>query len=201
MTRWMRVARGTLAAFVSTFVAAFSHAVAGGPLPGFTGLALCFAFSWLVCIALTGRRWHRMRLGASIAASQAMFHLLFSTLGGGTASIAHAGGVVAGHDHGAPLVLAAVVGHAHPAGDMLLAHLAAAIVTFLALAFGERSAATIIALARRALVSLLPCMPQLAPESAEVLLTAVRLHADPPRTRRLEFAELRHRGPPALLFA
>ena len=201
MTRSVRVARGTLAALVSTFVAAFSHAIAGGPLPGAAGLALCFVFSWLVCIALVGRRWHRMRLAVSIAASQAMFHLLFSALGPGTASVASAPGVVAGHDHGTPLLLAPVVGHAHPAGDMWLAHLAAAVVTFFALAFGERSAAAIAALARRAVVSLLPRMPQVMPESAGVLLAAVRRHADLPRTRRLEFAELRHRGPPALLFA
>lgn len=199
MTRWTRVARGTAAALVSTFVAAFSHAVAGGPLPGVAGLALCFAFSWLVCIALVGRRWPRMRLAASIAASQAMFHGLFSALGGSASSVP-ASGAVMGHDHGAALPIAPIAGHPHAAGDMWLAHLLAAIVTFLALAYGERAATTIAGFARSLVVAILPRMPEQVAESAGVRNTATRLRADLPRARRLEFAELRHRGPPSFRF-
>lgn len=199
MTRWTRVARGTAAALVSTFVAAFSHAVAGGPLPGAAGLALCFAFSWLVCIALAGRRRPRMRLAASIAASQAMFHGVFSALGG-SASPIPASGTVAGHDHGAALLIAPITGHPHAAGDMWLAHLLAAVVTFLALACGERTAATIAGFARSLVVAILPRMPELVAESTDVRHTATRIRADLPRTRRLEFTELRHRGPPSFRF-
>ncbi|HEU4850360.1 MAG TPA: hypothetical protein VFS93_08120 [Terrimesophilobacter sp.] len=200
MTRWTRVARGTLAALVSTFVAAFSHLVAGGPLPGAAGLALCLAFSWLVCIALAGRRWPRMRLAASIAASQAMFHGVFSALGG-TASavpttIPPVGAPTTGHDHGALALLTPLAGHTHTTGDMWLAHLTAAVVTFVALAYGERSAATIAGFARTIVLGLLARMPEPVAESARVRLTATRIHAEHPRVRRLEFAELRHRGPP-----
>lgn len=201
MTRSVRVARGTLAALVSTFVAAFSHAVAGGPLPGTAALALCFVFSWLVCIALAGRRWPRMRLAASVAASQVMFHFLFASLGSGTTAALPAAGISLGHDHGAPLVLGPVADHTHAAGDMWLAHLVAAIVTFVALAFGERSATAVVDAARRLVVSLFPRMPQLAADSAVAQVAAVRVRASRPRIRRLEFTVLRHRGPPAPRFA
>ncbi len=201
MTRSVRVARGTLAAFVSTFVAAFSHAVAGGPLPGTAGLLLCFVFSWLVCIVLAGRRRPRMRLAGSVAASQALFHFLFASLGSGTANTLPTAALQLGHEHGVPLALVPVVGHAHTAGDMWFAHLVAAVVTFLALAFGERSAMVVVRTARRFVISLLPRMPELAADSAVARVAAVRVRASTPRLRRLEFAELRHRGPPALWFS
>lgn len=205
MTRWTRVARGTLAALVSTFVAAFSHAVAGGPLPGAAGLALCLAFSSLVCIALAGRKWPRMRLAASIAASQAMFHGVFSALGGAASAaqttIVPVGAPIAPHDHGTLALLNPLADHAHAAGDMWLAHLAAAVVTFLALAYGERSATTIAGFARTIVIGLLARMPEPVADSADVRLTATRIHAEQPRVRRLEYAELRHRGPPPTRFA
>ena len=201
MTRWARVARGTLAALVSTFIAAFSHAVAGGDLPGTAGLALCFVFSWLVCIALAGRRWPRMRGGAWLAGRPGLLPILFAPLGEGAAYVRPGAGLPLAHDHGAPLVFAADVGHAHAAGDMWLAHLVAALVTFLALAFGERSVAAIAGAARRFVVSLLPRMPELAVESSVTQVAAVRVRASRPRIRRLEFTALRHRGPPAPRFA
>lgn len=205
MTRWTRVARGALAALVSTFVAAFSHAVAGGPLPGAAGLALCLAFSWLVCIALAGRKWPRMRLAASIAASQAMFHWVFSALGGAASAaqttIVPVGAPITPHDHGTLALLTPLAGHAHAAEDMWLAHLAAAVVTFLALAYGERSATTIAGFARTIVIGLLARMPEPVADSVGVRLTATRIHAEHPRVRRLEFAELRHRGPPPTRFA
>ena len=201
MTRWARVARGTLAALVSTFIAAFSHAVAGGDLPGTAGLALCFVFSWLVCIALAGRRWPRMRRGAALAAPPPPFRRQLGPPAARGATPPPVAGLPLAHDHGAPLVFAADVGHAHAAGDMWLAHLVAALVTFLALAFGERSVAAIAGAARRFVVSLLPRMPELAVESSVTQVAAVRVRASRPRIRRLEFTALRHRGPPAPRFA
>ena len=51
-TRWTRVARGTLAAGLSTFVAAFSHAAAGGSAPSIAALSLAIAFSILGVVVL-----------------------------------------------------------------------------------------------------------------------------------------------------
>lgn len=150
-----------------------------------------------------------MRLAASIAASQAMFHGVFSALGGAASATpttiaqvsAPLGAPLAGHDHGALTFLVPLAGHSHPAGDMLLAHLVAAAVTFLALAFGERSAATIAGFARTMVIGLLARMPEPVRESTRVWLTATRIRAELPRVRRLEFTELRHRGPPSTRFA
>lgn len=205
MTRWTRVTRGTLAALVSTFVAAFSHAVAGGSLPGAAGLLLCLVFSWLVCIALAGRRWPRIRLAASIAASQAMFHGVFSALGGAASvtptGITPSGTPSTGHDHGALTLIPPVAGHSHSTGDMWLAHILAAVVTFLAVAYGERTTAAIAEFARSLAIAMVPRMPELVAESVDVRHLAVRIRADLPRARRLDFARLRHRGPPSLQFA
>ena len=79
--------------------------------------------------------------------------------------------------------------------------IAAAVVTFVALAFGERTVMAVVDVARRVVVSLFPRMPELAVDSVVTRVAAVRLRASSPLTRRLEFAELRHRGPPALPFA
>lgn len=200
MTRWSRVVRGTLAAIVSTFVAAFSHAIAGGALPGAAGLSLTFVFSWLVCIALAGRRWPLARLAVSIAASQAMFHSVFSSLGSSAASAAPTG-LMAVHDHNAPLVFTGLPGHAHDPAEMWLAHLAAALITFAVLAFGERTITSIAQRAALAVVRFARRMPEPIVDSPLVGVVAARLRAVTPRVRRLPFTRLRHRGPPVFCFA
>jgi hypothetical protein len=201
----MRVGRGSLAAAVSTFVAAFSHAVAGGPLPGAAGLALCLAFSTLVCVALAGKRMSRVRLAASVLVSQALFHGLFSSLtataGPVPAAIPPVGGVVA-HVHSPVLGFGAVVPHAsHTDSVMLLAHLVAAAVTFLALRHGELAVAALLELARTVVVAIVPRMPDVPARSRSVRVAAVRLRTARPRLRRPALSVLRHRGPPSRAFA
>lgn len=201
MTRWARVARGLAAAFVSTSVAAFSHLVAGGPLPGAAGMALCLAFSGIVCIALTGKRMSPTRLALSVSASQIMFHGLFSLLVAPAAS----GATMAVHVHDDAIAtqLAAVPTAAHTSHGgfgMLTGHLAAAVVTFLALNYGERAIRGLFALGRLVIVRLfLARMPEpgVATPSPAALWALSLL----PRGRRPLLSPMRHRGPPVASFA
>lgn len=211
------MARGTVAALVSVFVAAFSHSLAGGRLPGVAGLALCLAFSVLVCVALAGRRLPRTRLAASVAASQAMYHWLFGALGSGALGSGTAGSGAAGsgaassgagvttgmhgHPHDAALGTVTLAPQPHGEGDMLAAHLAAALVTFLVLVFGERTIAATVRFARALVVSLLPAAPDAPAVCAPARLFPSRPRIARPGRRRVDHSGLRHRGPPAASFA
>ncbi|MFB2585047.1 hypothetical protein [Herbiconiux liukaitaii] len=142
--RITRVTRGLVAAAVATFVAAFSHVVAGGGAPGAAGSALAVAFAVLVCVALAGRRLRDLSLTLSVVLSQFVFHLLFG-VGGGGAAVSHAGAEVAGHaGHGADaaqlaaLLPEATSGMAHSESPwMWFSHAVAAVVTIVALRRGE----------------------------------------------------------------
>ncbi|MBX3078192.1 MAG: hypothetical protein KF692_03045 [Cryobacterium sp.] len=196
MTRWARVARGTAAAAVSLFIAAFSHDLAGGALPGVAGIALCLAFSVLICIALVGRRMAKTRLAASITASQAMYHWFFGTLGTSTIPT----GPALGHVHDAPIEFGSFVAHAHADGDMLLAHLLAAIATFVILAFGERSMAATARYARALARSLFQAPPNISVSERPATGPAAR-RTSLPTARRVDHSGLRHRGPPLAALA
>lgn len=192
MTRWGRVARGTVAAVVSLFIAAFSHSLAGGSLPGVVGISLCVTFSVIACTALVGRRMPLTRLAASIAVSQAMYHWLFGALG----STAVATAEPLGHIHHAPIDFSLLTMSAHTHGDMLLAHIAAAVATFAVLAFGERNITAAVRAARSFVLSLIPSFTD-----APVACVPARLSASGVRVSVLQFSRvdhsgLRHRGPP-----
>ena len=197
MTRWARVARGSVAAVVSLFIAAFSHSLAGGALPGAAGISLCLTFSIIVCTALAGRRMPRVRLGASIIASQAMYHGLFGSLGSSTVT---SEGTI-GHVHNAPIDFGAIPAHVHSSGDMLSAHIVAAIATFLVLAFGERSVLVTLEATRRLALSLFPDMADVPLASAPARLSPSRVRRTIPQHRRVVQSELSYRGPPTALAA
>lgn len=194
LTRWARVARGTAAATVALFIAAFSHDLAGGPLPGVAGITLCLAFSILVCIALVGRRMAKTRLAASIAASQAMYHWVFGTLGTSTIPT----GPTLGHVHNAPIEFGPAASNVHDGSDMFVAHFIAAIATFIVLAFGERSIAATARYARSIARSLFTAPPD-AHVSENPSLGLPGRQVSLPTARRVDHSGLRHRGPP--LFA
>ncbi|MBB5632341.1 hypothetical protein BKA04_000564 [Cryobacterium mesophilum] len=195
MTRWARVARGSVAAVVSLFVAAFSHSVAGGSLPGVAGISLCLTFSIIVCTALAGHRMPRVRLAASIVASQAMYHGIFGSLGSST--VASAGTI--GHVHTASIDFGAIPAHVHSSGDMLFAHVVAAFVTFLVLAFGERSVLATLEATRRFALSLLPQSADVPLASTPARLLPSRVRRTIPQHQRAVQSGLRYRGPPTAL--
>src|SRR5690554_826187 len=100
-SRWARLIRGQFVAVLSTFVAAFSHGFADGAHPPAVAVVLALAFSSMVCAFLatakpSSARLPRVRLAASVAVSQAIYHGLFSVFG--PAGVPP-GSVVSGH-HG-----------------------------------------------------------------------------------------------------
>jgi hypothetical protein len=132
-TRWARVIRGLVASSVAVFVAAFAHVVGGGPLPSAAGVVLAFVFCALASIGLAGRRVSTFRLAATVILSQAVFHLLFLASGGSATSTPMTGMQM----DAAPM---SVTGGPAMVEDgwMWLAHGVAAIITIVALVWGER---------------------------------------------------------------
>lgn len=200
MTRWARVARGAGAATVSLFIAAFAHSLAGGGLPGLAGILLCVTFAVLACTALVGRRMPLTRLASAIVISQAMYHWLFGALGSAPAA---APAATLGHVHNAPIDFGALAtaSVAHNHDDMLLAHIAAAIVTFGMLAYGEKSFGAAIHAARSFVLSLVPTVSDAPLPCAPLRLFARKVLVTVPQPRRVDHSGLRHRGPPAVCFA
>jgi len=202
-TRWARFARGWIVAAVSTFVAALSHTVGGGAVPGLLAVVVSLAFAGIVSIALSGRTLSTWRLTAAVLVSQLIFHGLFSLGSAGGALVTtdaasahanHAGGIsvaglpagtMSGTDHGLM---------------MTLAHIVAAVVTVVALRFGERAfwgLFTTAAVALTALVKVIVLTPiPNIPRSIPALSTFL-----PPRDLLVLLSPMRHRGPPVRHFA
>ena len=182
-SRWARVARGTIAAGFATFVAAFSHVVAGGQAPSLFGMAASFVISTMLCTALTSRAPSLWRLAASVAVSQVLFHALFSGLGT-PVPVAHdmaAMGVVTGTPH------------LHADGPMWLAHAAAGMVTLLALRHAESviwGAARVVALFLARLFGL-PIAARF-----ELPVHAARPAVAPHRAAAPFLSSMSYRGPP-----
>lgn len=200
LSRWTRVARGTAGASFATFTAAFSHVAAGGLLPSPAAIALSLALSTLVCIALTGRSLSLWRTAAGVAASQVLFHGIFS-------QVVASGTVVlsphAGHDVTSPLLddamAGAIVHTTHPSW-MWLAHATAAILTVVVLRHGA-SAVRDIAAAVALFFAPLTDAGRIRPvPSARRTLRAGCARVVVPRDLSVLFSALRHRGPPACAF-
>ena len=141
-TRWARVVRGLVAATLATFVAALFHVAGGGTAPSGLALTLSLTFSGLAALALTGRRASTWRLAASVVVSQTLFHALFS-LGAGATRFVSADGVA--HVHAGTHLIAMTGQHLHASGvipdspAMWVSHASAALVTIIALRFGEQA--------------------------------------------------------------
>jgi hypothetical protein len=194
-SRGIRTARGIAAACFAVFVAALFHDAAGGGLPSPLAVALALAFAAPLCIALAGRRITLWRQAASVAVSQLLLHLLFGLGGDSTGTTLNA---PVGHLH-AGMQIGITGGHAVAMRDdtapMLLAHVAAAIVTVAALRHGER---TIAALANFTVL----LVTAIAKLDVSPVPVAVRMPVQTrPLTLRapaLVLGSLRHRGPPLL---
>ncbi|PXA65683.1 hypothetical protein [Cryobacterium arcticum] len=204
-TRWARFARGWIVAGFSTFVAALSHTLGGGAVPGVLAVVVSLAFAAIVSIGLSGRTLSTWRLTVAVLVSQLIFHGLFS-FGG-------AGGRLAGTD--------AMTGHAHDAGSavlllpagaapgamtgdhgslMILAHVVAAVITVLALRFGERAFWGLFSTARVALHALVKALT-IAPIGHSPAAATPFVTRMPPRRRLALLSTMRHRGPPVCLVA
>ncbi|MBH0129321.1 hypothetical protein [Salinibacterium sp. NK8237] len=127
-TRAMRVLRGSLAALFATFAAAISHHIAGGVTPSLFGIGVSLVISVTICTLLAGRTVSIVRLSASILASQALYHTLFSAM--------------LAPDGIAPHNMAAMTFDFSSAAQtadsaMSLSHLAAAVITILMFRYAE----------------------------------------------------------------
>lgn len=158
----------------------------------------------MVCIALAGKRLSRPRLAVSVAASQLMFHGLFSLLSAPTRfGTPTSDTPTSGHLHGSDLTtqLAMVqpVPHLHGETGMWVAHLVAAMATLLFLSYGERAFWGLFELGF--FVTRLARMPDSPPRGARVSLVALWVESVLPRVRRPLLSPMRHRGPPVASFA
>jgi len=192
-SRAARLARGTVAAAIALFVAACSHALAGGALPNLAGLVLVLVFAVLFCVLLAGKRMSLPRLIASVALSQALFHGAFTVLGGASTGSAS---VPTGHHHAMAFLPTATAHAAHADVAMWSAHAVAAVMTVLALRFGERAFWGIFELVRSAVR--LSRFRQAAPAAIAHRIPLAPSFDELPRSLSVVLSALGHRGPPAV---
>jgi len=196
-TRWARVLRGQVVAIVSTFTAAFSHGFADGAHPPVVAMVLALAFSSVACVLLAAMRLSRWRLAASVGISQLLYHGLFSLFG----PAATATGMFTSGHHGSIVFtpgLAEQVVLSSSDQWMLVAHFAAAALTFGMLVQGERALLAIAALRRMVLATVawrLPLHPVALPSGSR-FPTAQR--TTPLRRHLILTSSLTLRGPPPL---
>ncbi len=191
-TRWARFIRGWIAASVSVFVALCSHALAGGDVPSFSGIALCLAFAGMICIALAGKSLSLARLAIAVGVSQFLFHGAFSLLGSASPQ-AQSQSMASGMSVQQLHLEAADSGMSMPAW-MWAGHAVAAGVTILALGFGERAFWQLLSLARPFLRQL---FTWLVPEPT-VAARFVPTRSEWIPCKRLIHSAVSRRGPPAL---
>ncbi|WP_374977574.1 hypothetical protein ACEYYH_07345 [Microbacterium trichothecenolyticum] len=184
--RHVRALRGTAAAWVATVIAATAHTLGGGgaPSPAFVTAVGILAAPFAV--ALIGRRLSAWRIGVTVLASQAMFHVAFAVTADADPAALHGHHVThLGGDLSAVVV---------PDTPMLAAHVLAALATLAGLYGGERM---LRALGRgiRSLfsrlrgVALRAPLPRFVPPPAGSVLAAARI----------VLSDVSRRGPPALV--
>ena len=214
-SRPARVARGLVAASVSTFVAALSHAAAGSQAPSLVAVALCLVVASFACIALAGHRLTPWRTAAAVLVSQAVYHALFTAIpavsGSAESVFGMSGAHVHGHDHAAASLpsasssaadaamgMSAAGSHAHGAGHsdalMWAAHGLAALVTVAVVLHGERVFWRLFDTLRLTFLTLFrPVAAASTPLSVSVPVVVGRILAPiaPPF-----LSSVKHRGPP-----
>ena len=198
-TRWARVVRGLVAATLATFFAALFHVAGGGTAPSGLAITLSLTFSGLAALALTGRRASTWRLAASVVVSQTLFHALFSLGAGGTRFVSADG---MAHVHAGSHLIAMAGQHMQsssviPDSPMMwLSHASAALVTIVALRFGEQTFWGLFETARM----------QLGRVARRVVVPVADVFAPTPvhgesfapvlRDLGILIGRMRHRGPP-----
>lgn len=194
-----RMARAGAASVVANFVALMSHLLAGGAAPGLLGVAVPLLLATSTCLVLAPLRVRWLRLAASVAISQLLFHTLFSI--GATGAAVPTPGLVE-HAHGATLapVPGAMVHPGHASGSMWLAHAGAAVVTVLALRHGEVALARVVAALRRAAHRVLETQVPVLPVRPHIPAAPLRdERAWRPVARVLVTGSVVRRGPPVVI--
>ena len=151
-SRGARAVRGTVAAGTAVLIAGTAHTLSGGGAPPawlMVGIAILAA---PLCMLLVGRRASRRGLAAAVAAAQLALHAAFAAVGSAaptaptapTAGGAHdAMAAHAAHTHLLPFLTNTASALDPAASLMTLGHAVAALITFAALAWGERLLAAV----------------------------------------------------------
>lgn len=186
--RQARALRGSAAAAIATLVAATAHTLSGGGAAHPLLIVSVAALAAPLAVWLAGHRGSWWRTALVVSAAQALFHVAFAAVG-------DARPLSAGHTHHlAGAVTAAAAVPASPPLDpaMIAGHLAAALVTIVAVRRGEQLLRAlgrgILRLVARAAVTLpVPlALPSLLPARSAVATPRAHLHCS-----------LSRRGPPA----
>ena len=188
-SRGSRVARGGIAGVFATAVAAAGHGLADGMPPSTLALVLGAVFATVLGTVAIGRRPSLPRLAVVVAGSQVAFHLVFSWLTPGTATVGH---------HGSAMLVTAETAHHGPNPWMWIAHALALVAT---VAFLRRAELALWNLLRAAVAALTPGrrLPAIAarPPAPRVSSAAAPRH---PLVVALS-SVLTRRGPPLLVAA
>jgi hypothetical protein len=200
-TRWARFARGCIAALVSTFVALFSHALAGGPIPGLVGITLCLSFSTVICVLMAGKTISLPRLTVAVSVSQFLFHGLFGLLTDAQTPPAFGHGMSMDPSAGFAASIPAAQQASVPMttdSRMWIGHALAAVITIIAVRNGEHAFWDLLDIARLALTWLLGHTVAVGSTSPAQPHAVASDRARLPRPVDDLFSMLRHRGPPNL---
>jgi hypothetical protein len=201
-SRSARAVRGLLTAAFSVFVAAFSHVAAGGDTPGVVGVTVALAFATMLSVALAGTTLSLGRLTASVILSQLLLHLLFGVGAAGSAftvtGAAHHGGSMSIQPTASVLPQAGM----HDEGWMWVAHACAALVTIIALRYGEKAFWGLLRQAGNRLAAVVFACASVSP--VPVARSVVRAAAAGTLLRTdlgVVLSTMRRRGPPPALFS
>lgn len=200
MNRGERLLRGVVAACAAVGAGLAFHVAAGGQMPAVPGIVVPLALGIALSVPLAGRSVPRLRLGAAVLGSQALFHVLF-TLGSPATLPQH----LDAHGHGTPhggtagpvttqsggAALASL--HAHHDVRMIAAHLAAAALAYMVLRRMDAVLEAASALAWWFLSRLMIANPAALPA-----LQRVSAIATSPAVIRRHRSTASRRGPPVL---
>ncbi|WP_426937532.1 hypothetical protein ACQE2J_18620 [Brevibacterium sp. LE-L] len=220
--RHRRALRGSAAATAATFVALASHILGGGAFPTAMGVIVPLALSSLVCVLLAGHRLSLARLTISVGISQAIFHFLFSVFAHTTSASGGLRALLGAHDHTGSTQTAhhaaAQVGHgsasmpamdgavtmapemhAHAGPGMLLAHVAAGIVTVAMIYWAEHLPVMLCEFARLIIRAVIPrlILPRTPIDGPRTPVNAAPVI---PRTLGVLRSPVLRRGPPQAAF-
>lgn len=197
--RGERTVRGTAMGTVALVAAASSHALAGGPVPGWLGIAVGLVFASLVGTALVARRPSLPRTALVVGLSQGAFHAVFVTLGGPAITVGagmHTARMApeAVQRGTAPMgIMSSGRGTAMTDPPMLVAHALAGLITIIVLRRAETAVWRMLRRLARIVLRAL-CLPRSRP-AAEAAGRAPEVRVVGPVASRLVSVAPR-RGPP-----
>lgn len=169
----LRVLRGTVVGLTAVTLGAGGHGLASGMLPSATHLGIATLLAVILGVVMSGRRWRTPALVLVLGGAQAAFHLVLR----------------GEHAHG----MAGMGQASSSALPMLLAHLAAALVSAGVLAHGDLRCERLLHLLSRPVRRVeLPSVPVLVDLRAPGRSTRLGMR------RQCWVESLQRRGPPAV---